>query len=33
MVHGVQTDPLNLITKINALFNKPKENNAPIAVN
>jgi len=33
MVHGVQTDPLNLIAKINALFDRPKENNAPIAVN
>lgn len=31
MVHGVQSDPLDLIAKINALFETPKENYASIS--
>ncbi|MDP2849986.1 MAG: M23 family metallopeptidase [Sulfuricurvum sp.] len=32
MVHGVQSDPLDLIAKINALFETPKETYASISV-
>lgn len=31
MVHGVQTDPLDLLTQINTLFETPKENYASIS--
>jgi murein DD-endopeptidase MepM/ murein hydrolase activator NlpD len=31
MVHGIQSDPLDLIGKINALFETPKDNHASIS--